>query len=224
MNPADLATKTSNSVDLSKTSTWFNGPEFLKLPESQWPIFSPPIPSQNEMVLFIQELESGEEIVATIRSEVQGNSLPDISRFSKYNRLIRSTAYVVKMVKNLRLPKKDRPKSLSISVHDLHEAEILWYKKVQHDCYPEELKDLKSKGFVKKSSCLYQLSPVINSVGIICMNGRIPGENPIILEQKHLFTKNCWSVGTMKSTCIEALIPSLTISEKSSGFRCAEVS
>ncbi|KAJ6639527.1 hypothetical protein Bhyg_12273 [Pseudolycoriella hygida] len=68
LNTADLATKTSNPVDLSATSTWFNGPEFLKLPETQWPEFSPPVPNENEILLFIHELEPKEEMIATIRN------------------------------------------------------------------------------------------------------------------------------------------------------------
>lgn len=115
--------------------------------------------------------------------------MPNINRFSKYNRLIRSTAYVLRMIKNLKLPRKNRPEVLSIDVHDLHEAEKLWYKKVQFDCYSQELHDLKTKGFVKKTSCLYPLSPFIDGNGLICMRSRIPGTNPMILERQHRFTQ-----------------------------------
>lgn len=188
INTADLATKTTNKVDLSQTSVWFNGPEFLRLPETEWPQFQPPTPEPEEVLMFIQELEPPEERI-TVNLEHQGNSLPDASRFSKYNRLVRATAYVLKMVKNVKLPKNDRPNELSLDVDDIHQAEMLWYRKVQFDCYAQELHDLKTKGYVKKSSCLYALSPFIDDNNLICMRGRIPGINPIILQQHHLFTK-----------------------------------
>lgn len=216
LNVADLATKTTNDVDLSTTSPWFNGPEFLHLLQSEWPTFNPPKPDQEIVFMFLQELEQPEERITTINVKDQGNSLPDINRFSKYNRLIRATAYVLKMVRNLESSKENRPQrasiglqskgysqknsslyplspiitnGLSIDVHDTHRAGMLWYKKVQFDCYVQELHDLKSKGFVRKTSSLYSLSPIISNDGIICMQSRIPGVNPIILPPKHQFTK-----------------------------------
>ncbi|XP_037041775.1 uncharacterized protein LOC119078378 [Bradysia coprophila] len=189
INTADLATKTSNEVNLSKTATWFNGPEFLHWPESDWPNFTPPQPKKAEIVMFHQELLPPEEVIASISLEHPGHSMPDVNRFSKYNRLVRATAYVLKMVNTLKLTKKNRPGNLSIEVHDIRRAETLWYKKAQFDCYSREIHDLKTKSVVKKSSCLYPLSPYINSEGVICMRGRIPGTNPIILPQNHRFTK-----------------------------------
>uniref|UniRef100_A0A336MQ39 CSON005245 protein n=1 Tax=Culicoides sonorensis TaxID=179676 RepID=A0A336MQ39_CULSO len=92
------------------------------------------------------------------------------------------------MGNSLKMKKHDRPKELVIDNNDLKQAKQMWYKKVQYDMYKQELIDLKKCGYVKTSSPLYQLSPFINDEGIICMKGRIPNYNPIILSQKHKFT------------------------------------
>lgn len=180
-NSADLATKTTNSVDLSSESFWFKGPTFLR--QSELPHFVPPTMSEEQIFMVLSEFEE-EKSHEKIFFE-----LPDLDRFSNFNRLIRSTAFVLKIVKNLKLKKQERPDQLTIDVHDINEAKKLWYKKVQYDTYNKEIRDLKKTGFVKKSSQIYQLSPFVNEEGILCMKGRIPGYDPVILCQNHKFTR-----------------------------------
>lgn len=184
LNAADRATKMSNEVDFSNGSIWLNGPTFLK--ECSLPNFTPPPNSEESIFLISSEFDPEQNNISDVK-EIE-LPLPDVTRFSNYNRLIRATAFVVKMIKNLKVSKKERPSELIINVHDIDEARKLWYKKVQWDSYSKDICDLRKFGFVKKSSQLYQLSPYLNDEGILCMKGRIPDYDPIILDHKHKFT------------------------------------
>lgn len=184
-NSADLATKLSNKIDLSSKSKWFSGPEFLSLPESDWPSFETPPLDEQEVCMFTEELhrKSHSVSVNTISTDVL-----NAHRFSDYNRLIRSTAFVLKMIKTLKQKKQGRPEKLFIDLNDIHGAKEIWYKKVQSDSYEDEMRQLLASKFVSESSKLYQLSPFIDDNGTIRMKGRIPGYNPIILDPNHHFT------------------------------------
>lgn len=49
LNTSDLATKSTNAVNLSQTSTWLNRPKS----ESEWPKFTLPLFTEEETVMFI---------------------------------------------------------------------------------------------------------------------------------------------------------------------------
>lgn len=193
LNVADLGTKSSK---FPTVALWLNGPEFLHQPRSLWPITEDVVMTGDESVNFYVELENcPEENVMCLQTSVVGvPDLPDIKRFSDYNRLIRATAYYLKMRKILALSKNDKPKQFKIDVHDMTEAKEIWYRKVQQDVFSEEIRDLRTKGIVKKTSRLYTYSPFLHN-GIIRMQGRIQTDgsafevnNPVILPDNHDFT------------------------------------
>lgn len=184
MNTADLGTKEKDRIDWQH---WHNGPSFLLQPDDQ--IQKMPELSKKESISFHEELT---ETIFVGVCQKSIDSLPDITRFSKFNRLIRATAYALKMAQNLETPKKDQPKELTIDVADIQRARKMWFQKVQHEVFLEEIHDLKSQGFVKRSSPLYTHSPFL-SKGLLRLKGRIQDDNfeecnPIILPGKHYFT------------------------------------
>ena len=76
-------------------------------------------------------------------------------------------------------------------------AENLWWKKTQLDSYSKELGHLQAGKMLSKTSRLYQLSPSLNSDGILRIQGRLNlvtaaeegVKNPVILDPKHAATK-----------------------------------
>uniref|UniRef100_A0A336MGS7 CSON000886 protein n=1 Tax=Culicoides sonorensis TaxID=179676 RepID=A0A336MGS7_CULSO len=135
----------------------------------------------------------------TIHGDIDPNipnniELPDITRFSNYFRLIRSTAYYLKMKEILQMKKQDKPQQFKIDVQDMNKAKMLWYKKVQIEAFRTEYHDLKRTGYVRVHSQLKSLSPFLHN-DVIRMNGRMPNilnfeeNNPIILPSKHPFTE-----------------------------------
>lgn len=135
--------------------------------------------------------------------------MPDIARFSNFYKLIRTTAFVSKMLKLLCAKKSEKPKLpsvpgnkmskrlsklLDIGAKEIQEAKYMWYKHVQNEAFRQEYADLQQMGLVKKSSRLYKYSPFICD-GVIRMKGRIHDNskpfdvnNPVILPNRHPFT------------------------------------
>nr|XP_029717151.1 uncharacterized protein LOC115260358 [Aedes albopictus] len=163
---------------------------------TRWPIDAPVELSPAEFVNFHAELivdTSVDSLCCTV-SEDCLMDLPEIERFSDFNRLIRSTAYYLRMRRILVLPKNEKPKRLNITVHDMNEARNAWYRKIQSEVFGEELRSLKQTGFVKSSSRLKSYSPFIHN-GIVRMRGRVQDcskpfdvNNPIILPDNHPFS------------------------------------
>ncbi|XP_058837502.1 uncharacterized protein LOC131693593 [Topomyia yanbarensis] len=193
LNVADLGTKSSKFPTIQ---LWLSSPDFLHQPRCLWPVTDDVVMTADESINFHAETEScpEEDLMCFQTSKVETLDLPDIKRFSDYNRLIRTTAYYLKMRKILSMSKNDKPKQFKIDVHDMTKAKDAWYRKVQQDEFNEEIKDLKFKGLVKKTSRLYTYSPFLHN-GIIRMRGRIQNDgcafevnNPVILPDKHDFT------------------------------------
>ncbi|XP_055586495.1 uncharacterized protein LOC129739122 [Uranotaenia lowii] len=191
LNVADLATK---SFKFENLTVWLKGPEFLYQDRSAWPQESCNTLSEEDLVCFQKEVEA-EYFIGLQALNQNCDDLPDISRFSDFNRLIRTTAYYLKMKKMLALPREDKPKFLKIDIHDMTEARIMWYKRVQRDSFSDDIVSLKATGFVRRSSKLYKFSPFICE-DVIRMKGRIQDEhtpfevnNPVLLPNNHEFTK-----------------------------------
>lgn len=93
-NVADDATRDVPTA-FSKTHRWFTGPDFLYQSEDSWPTETPA-----SMRLAVTE-QTGEERVhhiATDRQQKLSEALPDVLRFSNWNRLCYATARVVQFI------------------------------------------------------------------------------------------------------------------------------
>ncbi|XP_055542520.1 uncharacterized protein LOC129728131 [Wyeomyia smithii] len=98
LNVADQLTKWSNGPKLDSNSSWLRGPQFLYKPEAEWPLQQfkkPNVEDEMRATFLLHDVE------------VQGQ-LVDISRFSKWNVLIRTLACVNRFINNLRAPDKGR--------------------------------------------------------------------------------------------------------------------
>ena len=188
-NPADDASRGITVQEVM--GRWLRGPEFLSLDESNWPTRQ--LPEQDPVV---DESEVKREFTAVVTTtDLPLPCLPDVRRFSSFQRLIRTTAWVVRFVNNL------KPTSRSIygelSPEELQRAERLWWRRAQADSFPTEEAEVRSDKCVSKSSRLYQLSPYLDEFGILRIKGRttaapaVSGDvtRPVILDPKHPFTQ-----------------------------------
>ncbi|XP_065088917.1 uncharacterized protein LOC135710325 [Ochlerotatus camptorhynchus] len=192
LNVADLATKSSKFGCMHE---WLKGADCLYRDSVHWPNNEPLQMSSSELVNFHTEVIADvfvDPMCCTV-VEVELVDLPDIERFSDFNRLIRSTAYYLKMRKILALPKCEKPRCSTFSVNDMDEAKSAWYRKEQSEVFSEELHSLKQTGFVKSNSRLKTYSLFLYN-GIIRMRGRVQDDgksfkvnNPVILPDNHQF-------------------------------------
>lgn len=190
MNIADLATKDNDKIDWKQ---WLEVLKFLLQHEEDWHIQKMPDMNRQEAISFHQEVTDNIFLGVSIKQALS-KCVPKLDRFSNFNRLIRATAYTLKIVKNLEMAKNKRPPQLVIDIADLRKARKLWYQIVQHEVYGDEINDLKAHKFVRKSSPLYTHSPFLHE-GFLRLQGRVQDSNanfdetnPIILPGKHPFT------------------------------------
>jgi len=99
LNPEDMPSRGLSGVDLAKCTVWWTGPKFLKLDEKEWPlsvdcesngdIKSELMKQSTEMSLVL--LASSERV-----SQIQNvDKILDCTRFSSFNSLLQTTAYVL---------------------------------------------------------------------------------------------------------------------------------
>ncbi|KAL0810381.1 hypothetical protein ABMA28_010526 [Loxostege sticticalis] len=175
-NVADDATRLKSRA-VTSDDRWFTGPKFLYEPEDSWP-------REEDLEPALEE-----ETVAVTIERTAATHLPDINRFSSYERLIRATANVLVFIEKL------RKKQARLEVQHLEEAERLWMIQSQRESFPTEVEALEKGRRINKSSRLYKLDPKLKE-GILKLDGRIraanvpdPLKEPIILDGRHPFTR-----------------------------------
>ena len=98
MNPADLVSRGATASVLSESELWWNGPEWLKRGECEWPATlllndSEEIGQERRRALVLQVVEEKDNRI--------GNII-DINKFSTLGRLLRVTALVTRFCYNLK--------------------------------------------------------------------------------------------------------------------------
>ncbi|XP_055589808.1 uncharacterized protein LOC129741989 [Uranotaenia lowii] len=187
-NPADEATKWGSGPYFNPESIWFNGPEFLLYPESQWP----------------QPTES----VTSTSEEIRNSSLHhrvvepvlDFNRFASWGRLNRVIAYVRRYLQNFF---KGSNLTGPLQQQELQLAAEAIFKLVQKDSFPDEIIALENKEnnkhgqrAIEKRSSIYKLMPFLDERGLLRERGRIDAvrnvpydtRHPIILPKNHPVT------------------------------------
>ncbi|XP_048483479.1 uncharacterized protein LOC125489920 [Plutella xylostella] len=173
MNVADDATRPNFSPGTS-TNRWFVGPDFLRGPDSEWPA----------------PIQPSEESAETYASHAVPISpyLPDISRISRYETLVRATAVVLAFLDRC------RKRAQQVELRHIERAERLWVQQVQAESFATEIECLRHGSPISPSSRLFHLSPILED-GVLRLDGRISAatappaaKRPIVLDGRHLFT------------------------------------
>ncbi|XP_041675272.1 uncharacterized protein LOC121530366 [Drosophila eugracilis] len=178
-NVADDATRPQRHVDLSQGARWMSGPSFLRESEEQWP---KPSPSDRDSP------HSAEEEMPCEFTLVIANEFIFLQRFSNYNRLVRTTAWILRFIRRCR-GLSDESEAYGITATECAEAERKLIQRAQADTFADEVQGKA----VAKGSQLRGLSPYVDHDGIIRARGRIDAaecvpfnaRRPIILSHKH---------------------------------------
>ncbi|XP_055523244.1 uncharacterized protein LOC129717391 [Wyeomyia smithii] len=191
LNVADDATKWQTLPDLSPTSRWFRGPEFLWGPKEGWPV----VVSKFE--------HTAEEERSHVLHHFVERALFRWENFSRWQRLLRLAAFVRRFPSNVRRKRSKNPLVTGpLTQEELKNAELFILKSVQDAEFAEEKALLQKpmpvpwRNALPKRSPLYKLSPFLAEDGLLRMQGRIDEcahveectKHPILLPKRHSVT------------------------------------
>ena len=186
-NPADIITR-FNSCRLNKNNMWWRGPEFLKN-SIEYSLLSDKKLSKKSEEELLDETQYNEEVrkVNCLAQEVNVlwnlDNIITIERYSDFNKLIRVTSWVLRVVNNLKSKiRKNNECSGDLSNVELQKAKLYWIKSNQ-----DLLRNEKDYFQIVNSLNLYE-----DTDGVIRSKGRIDNSNlpyetrlPIMLSRNH---------------------------------------
>ena len=187
LNPAD---DISRGIPVKQLQDrWKKGPEFLCLPQEQWP--------EDQVQPNQKAVDKEKRKVKTVLN-LMSTDVIDCKKFSSWRRLVRVTAYVFKIIQILKakIKKGTLPEDeVSLSPAQLNEAEKYWIKRAQRSLLPKL-----EKGEFKV------LTPFVDSEGVIRVGGRVKNlvtsyesKHPALLPASHevsiLITRHMHEIG-----------------------------
>ena len=188
-NPADCASRGLYPSELLNHTLWWNGPDWLKDPPSNWPAKLPLPPNQHE----IDEKEVSLHV--HVLTETPTPIIP-IDRFSSFDHLKRITAWTVRFTRNCQTKSSAERNKAHLTVPELQAAENYWIKIMQSTHFKSDLISLKGSQSLSRSSSLLPLQPFIDDSDILRVSGRrqlsqtsnYRSRHPAILHGKHPLT------------------------------------
>ena len=174
-------TRGKRPYELDKISAWQCGPDFLNLPTHEWPILT------EANILKLPE----RKVIVNMAIKDQKETLAariDISRFSKFQRLVNTTARILNLYDRFKkslVEEKNEYSLRELNPDVLHRAEKLWVRDAQEQ-HLDKVKNGKFDRFCPQVSC-----------GIIYVGGRVsqviqPAWNQqslILLPYRHQFSR-----------------------------------
>jgi hypothetical protein len=186
-NPADIVSRGCGAEALKSNKLWWNGPEFLKLSETDWPprrLSTSPAKTEVRQSEKNNLTETGVTLVTTI-NDSDWRLKP--TRFSRLERLKRVTAWVMRFIRNCQSEQSIRIKG-ELTIDELIDAEERILREAQFEAFGPS---------ATKTQNLKCLQPVKDTSGIWRVDGRLKfgqqipydARHPIILPRKHWVTK-----------------------------------
>lgn len=149
------------------TGRWMKGPDFLRLPEEEWPVLTATPQPKEDM-----ERRHVYAVGAVSHADV-GNVI-DPKTFSSWRKLIRVTAWIRRLAEKIRARRsKLSGREGPLTPEELLKAEMSWIRSAQ--------KSLQSR---MKNGDFKTLSPFVDDKGIIRVGGRVD-KATVTYEEKH---------------------------------------
>ncbi|GFU02186.1 DUF5641 domain-containing protein [Nephila pilipes] len=171
-NPADILSRGCGPKQLQKCK-WWQGPAWLQNPKEQWPKSAVNI-DEKEV-----EIEKRKSVISANNTELESISLQLARRFSRFSKMIRVMAWVLRFQSKA----KDFRKYTELTNEELLNAQKIIFRVVQKECYSNEETRKNLRG----------LQVFEDEEGILRLKSRLINEeeskyfiSPIILPSKHL--------------------------------------
>ena len=176
VNPADLLSRGLSTFDLARSSLWWKGPDYLQHPEERWPkteILSTLDQDQKELrkKRFVG-IPLGSEVKETTNSGWTADEVPIEERYSCWTKLRRVLGRMLRFINNCRLG-RSRGQFGELTVDELQDAETCLIRMTQKELFANEYRKLLKGEPLSQSSTLAMLSPVLDSEGIVRVDGRL---------------------------------------------------
>lgn len=181
-NISDCVSRGMLPSQLVNYTMWTAGPEWMKLPVSEWPL-----DVDTSSISVDIDREEKKNIFVTVQPE-PSVLLELAKRHSSWSRLLHAIVYVLRFLKVL----PNRESRLHITPCDLQEAETRLFKAVQQECFAKDIDNLKSNS--ECSPAVQKLNPFLHN-GLVLVGGRLSNsslgyehKHPILLPSKHHVT------------------------------------
>ncbi|XP_053691446.1 uncharacterized protein LOC128739963 [Sabethes cyaneus] len=196
VNVADEATKWGKGPSCNTESRWFQGPEFLyNSSGTNWSTV--PEDGTDESDRELRE--------AFVCSHLVKQSVVETARFSRFERMLRSIAYVHHYVDSLRASKNvGSTGTVGLTSAEIQKAERTLWLIAQSEAFPDEVATLKQNAEGSRAqkqigvaSSLVKMSPFADEYGVLRVGGRVAAAQilaydskfPIIMPRNHRITE-----------------------------------
>lgn len=177
LNPADIPSRSRMIDELLDENLWWEGPDFLKNSE---------LPSTSD-----DDLNSS--IPSTYITQNEEKEADMFAKFSSFNRLLRSVAYMRRWMQYKRTTDGVHTEFSANEVTMARKSIIKYY---QHREMKDAMEKIRNKQLVPKGHFLRKLSPIIDKEGLLRVGGRLQNARflsinqiqPIIIPKSHLLT------------------------------------
>jgi len=178
-NPADLVTRGVSAEDMMSSVKWLQGP--VRIVEAS------PLQTLGEVCeVPVEELRTQKKTavaVALSLGEQRMAELFDVRRWGTLIKAIRVIAWVNRFIRNIETRKEQRIYG-ELTLEEMSGAKVTLIKYVQEQSFPEEIRDLKTKGQVSRRSSICKLSPYVEG-GLVRVRGRLGKSEQMTYEEKH---------------------------------------
>ncbi|XP_028267113.1 uncharacterized protein LOC114439388 isoform X2 [Parambassis ranga] len=161
-NPADHASRGLTAEQL-KTSNWFTGPKLFW--QRELPVRDSKVGeiSENDPVL-------RKAFVCDTTAREYKSLLDRFQKFSDWSRRVRAVARLKQKIREF---KGVMHTDEGTSLEERKEAELVSIKLAQEQAFSQEIKSLKQKKAVSKTSNLHKLNPFLDEEGVLRVGGRL---------------------------------------------------
>ena len=122
-----------SASELKQSHLWWEGPTWLRNPEEEWPVDLWSAPCTD-----IIDAEKNSQDTTHIYVVQPLGPLIDFMRFSKYNKLLRTIAWMKRFIYNAQAKPNERKQNV-LNGAEIQEAEQWLIKRIQIEYFPNEI-------------------------------------------------------------------------------------